>query len=181
MSTSTQKMYCMGPLCVLQRCIAAAAAAAEVHILLLLECIIAAAAADDSHTGPIEDASNTETSCMQAVQAAIVAAAAASRCSGLDQAVFVFDRTERLANSLGRMVGVVEQINNVPHDFKIMLMAGTVGFDGGGDGMSGFLVLGSKIGVVEQINNVPHDFEIMLMAGMVGLMVQATTCQGFGV
>lgn len=37
------------------------------------------------------------------------------------------DRTERLANSLGRMVWVVQQLNNMQHGFKIMLMAGKEG------------------------------------------------------
>jgi hypothetical protein len=133
--------------------------------------------------GPIEAASNTETSCMQAVQVAVIAAgavkatAAAAACKGSSSsntaaavgptrpastaptaaaadrsaaladapaaadaaaaAAFpasapasvpasglLLDRTERLACSLGRMVGVVEQINATGHDFDILLMAG---------------------------------------------------------
>eukprot|EP00879_Flechtneria_rotunda_P013981 GHRR01014605.1.p1 GENE.GHRR01014605.1~~GHRR01014605.1.p1 ORF type:complete len:707 (+),score=303.14 GHRR01014605.1:547-2667(+) len=102
-------------------------------------------------SGPVEAASNTETSCMQAVQAAIIAAAAeaaaqqkqdivstapeataALTSNGSNhrqqqqqhRKVFLLDRTERLANSLGRMVGVVEAINNLNHKFGILLMAG---------------------------------------------------------
>lgn len=111
--------------------------------------------------GSIEAASNTETSCMQAVQAAVIAAGAAkataaaagsykdsrsaaavstggTAAAGAEAAdtadttaacppsSFVLDRTERLACSLGRMVGVVQQINEINHDFDILLMAGVV-------------------------------------------------------
>eukprot|EP00775_Hariotina_reticulata_P004409 gene4409-4662_t len=73
--------------------------------------------------GSIEAASNAETSCMQAVQEAIVLAGA----EGLtrNHLGLLLDRTERLACSLGKMVGVVEQLNALPHEFQILLMAGT--------------------------------------------------------
>jgi hypothetical protein len=40
----------------------------------------------------------------------------------------VLDRTERLACSLGHMVGVVQQINETEHSFDILLMAGALQF-----------------------------------------------------
>lgn len=36
----------------------------------------------------------------------------------------VLDRSERLANSLGKMAATVEQLNALPHTFSIVLMAG---------------------------------------------------------
>jgi hypothetical protein len=36
----------------------------------------------------------------------------------------LLDRTERLANSLGKMVWVVQQLNEMDHGLSIMLMAG---------------------------------------------------------
>jgi hypothetical protein len=46
----------------------------------------------------------------------------AADSAGLSTAL---DRTERLANSLGKMAATVEQLNAIPnHAFSIMLMAG---------------------------------------------------------
>jgi len=59
---------------------------------------------------------------MQAVQEAIVLAGAAQLTA--EHPGLLLDRTERLACSLGRMVGVVEQLNALPHEFQILLMAG---------------------------------------------------------
>jgi hypothetical protein len=80
---------------------------------------------------------------MQAVQAAIIAAAAAASevaaidapssnggsngdggSTGVQRYIMSLDRTERLSSSLGKMVWTVEQLNDIPHDFGIMLMAG---------------------------------------------------------
>lgn len=100
-------------------------------------CIAVAVACLGTYAGPIEAASNTETTVMQAVQAAIIAAAAAeatphdtnSKDSNIgnqqQQQVMWLDRTERLASSLGKMVMTVEQLNEIPHECSIMLMAGT--------------------------------------------------------
>lgn len=98
--------------------------------------------------GPIEAASNTETTVMQAVQAAIIAAAAeeaeaqtaaanadtAGSSDGDDRqqslGPLCLDRTERLANSLGKMAATVQQLNEIPHECSIMLMAGKEGEEG---------------------------------------------------
>lgn len=100
--------------------------------------------------GPIEAASNTETTVMQEVQAAIIAAAAeeteaqtaaanagiagrssAGSSDGDDRqqslGPLCLDRTERLANSLGKMAATVQQLNEIPHECSIMLMAGKQG------------------------------------------------------
>lgn len=111
--------------------------------------------------GPIEAASNTETSVMQAVQAAIIAAAAqqardaacehahgsrgssgssggstdtaaaasesaqpSNSSSSSKDCSMLYDRTERLASSLGKMVMTVQQLNDMGHGLQIMLMAG---------------------------------------------------------
>jgi hypothetical protein len=86
----------------------------------------------------MEAASNVETTCMQAVQEALIAAQVQKVLAHQQQQQqqgdqssaagppLVFDRSERLANSLGKMVATVERLNALPHTFDIVLMAGGV-------------------------------------------------------
>jgi hypothetical protein len=70
--------------------------------------------AEAAHSPKSGEADSTEA-------AAAAAAAVAFPASG-----GVLDRTERLACSLGRMVGVVEEINATQHSCDILLMAGAL-------------------------------------------------------
>lgn len=87
----------------------------------------------------MEAASNVETTCMQAVQEALIAAQVQKALTAQQQQPqeegegkqgrmaappLVLDRSERLANSLGKMAATVERLNALPHTFSIVLMAG---------------------------------------------------------
>lgn len=124
---------------------ATTAATDGLHFLVFIPCLPACFLLI-AIPGPIEAASNTETTVIQAVQAAIIAAAAeeaeaqtAAANAGISGSTaagssddrqqwlgppLCLDRTERLANSLGKMVATVQQLNEIPHECGIMLMAG---------------------------------------------------------
>ena len=70
---------------------------------------------------------------MQSVQEALIQAHAADLEAQHPEGCLLLDRTERLANSLGKMTATLERLNNSPHDFDIILMAGGRGREGGGE------------------------------------------------
>lgn len=80
---------------------------------------------DGSHTGiasgTAEAASNAETTMTQLVQEYTVRAQVRALCK---QTGVKIDRTEHVANSLGHLAAVVDQLNNLDHPVKIALFAG---------------------------------------------------------
>ncbi len=72
-------------------------------------------------------ASPTNTTADGANGMAQSATGSSSNGPGVDQLAerpVLLNRTERLANSLGHLCGVVTKLNACPHDFSILLMAG---------------------------------------------------------
>ncbi|KAL3134655.1 hypothetical protein ABBQ32_007664 [Trebouxia sp. C0010 RCD-2024] len=80
---------------------------------------------DGSHTGiasgTAEAASNAETTMTQLVQEYTVRAQVRALCNKTGLKI---DRTERVANSLGHLAAVVDQLNDLDHPVKIALFAG---------------------------------------------------------
>lgn len=81
--------------------------------------------ADGSHTGiasgTAEAASNAETTMTQLVQEYTIRAQVRALCNRTGVKV---ERTERVANSLGHLAAVVDQLNSLKHPVKIALFAG---------------------------------------------------------
>ena len=72
--------------------------------------------------GTAEAASNAETTMTQLVQEYTVRAQVRALCK---QTGVKIDRTEHVANSLGHLAAVVDQLNNLDHPVKVLLMCST--------------------------------------------------------
>ena len=72
--------------------------------------------------GTAEAASNAETTMTQLVQEYTVRAQVRALCK---QTGVKIDCTEHVANSLGHLAAVVDQLNNLDHPVKVLLMCST--------------------------------------------------------